>query len=335
MEIKVLNKIDDDFRVRWENFLLDHPDGNFFQSPAYYNFYKTLPSYQPILIASIDENNNICGLLIAIIQKEKGSLKGKLSSRCIIYGGPIVKDNGKEFTDILLKELIKIASSKSVYIEFRNLFDLSKNRDVFMNTGFVYKEHYNFVIEIGSPEENLKLLDRNRRWQLNKSIKSGTVFLEANNLNEIREFYSLLKNLYKEKVKKPLPDFNFFEHFFTTPNLGKYFLVKYNNKIIGGSMCPIFKDSIYELYKFSSDKEHKHLYPGVLATWAPIEYAAKNGLKYFDFLGAGSADGDYGVREFKSKFGGELVQFGRFLRINNNLLYNFGKLGLKVWQIIK
>jgi len=49
-------------------------------------------------------------------------------------------------------------------------------------------------------------------------------------------------------------------------------------------------------------------------------------------IGAGSADSDYGVREFKSKFGGELVQYGRFLRVNNKLLYNIGKFGLKILQ---
>ena len=154
-------------------------------------------------------------------------------------------------------------------------------------------------------------------------------------MSEVKDFYLILKKLYKERVKKPLPDFSFFEKFFEQKDLGKYFLVKFEDKIIGGIMCPIFKDSIYEWYVCGFDNEYKDQSPSVLATWAPIEYAAKNGLKYFDFLGAGSADSDYGVREFKSKFGGELVEYGRFLRVNNKLLYNVGKLGLKLMSLIK
>ena len=52
-------------------------------------------------------------------------------------------------------------------------------------------------------------------------------------------------------------------------------------------------------------------------------------------MGAGSSDEDYGVREFKSKFGGKLVNYGRFIKINNKLLYKIGKMGLKVIQSFK
>jgi lipid II:glycine glycyltransferase (peptidoglycan interpeptide bridge formation enzyme) len=136
-----------------------------------------------------------------------------------------------------------------------------------------------------------------------------------------------------EKVKKPLPEFTFFENFYYHKYLGKYLLVKYNDRIVGGVMCPIYKDTIYELYECSLEKDFK--YSGALATWAPIEYAIKIGLKYYDFMGAGSPKSNYGVRDFKSKFGGKLVQYGRFLRINNPLLYQIGKWGLKVIKVFK
>lgn len=313
-----------------EEFVLHHPNGNFFQSPAYYNFYKSLPAYEPILIISKDDSDNINGSFIAVIQKEKGYLKGKLSTRCIVYGGPIVSDNNNEITDLLLKELINIVSNKSIYIEFRNLFDLSKSKAVFERNGFKYKEHFNFIIEIGSSEENFKKLNENRRRQIKKSLKTRVELVSAKEMSEVKDFYLILNKLYKEKVKKPLPDFSFFEKFFSSPNLGKYFLVKFNNKIIGGIMCPIFKDTIYEWYVCGLDSDFKDQSPSVMATWAPIEYAAKNGLKYFDFLGAGSADSEYGVREFKSKFGGNLVNYGRYIRVNKPVLYLIGKVGVKV-----
>lgn len=118
--------------------------------------------------------------------------------------------------------------------------------------------------------------------------------------------------------------------------IGKYFLVEYNKEIIGGIMCPITPDkAIYEWYVCGLDGQHNGIYPSVLATWAPIDYALKKGLKYFDFMGAGKPDQNYGVREFKSKFGGESVNFGRFERINNRFLYKLGKIGIKLRSIIK
>jgi len=41
------------------------------------------------------------------------------------------------------------------------------------------------------------------------------------------------------------------------------------------------------------------------------------------------------VREFKSKFGGELVEYGRYKKINKPLMYKIGLLGLKILQKIK
>ena len=99
-------------------------------------------------------------------------------------------------------------------------------------------------------------------------------------------------------------------------------------------MCPIYQDTIYEWYVCGLHGEFKDIYPSVLATWAPIEYAANNNLSCFDFLGAGRPDEDYGVREFKAKFGGELVNFGRFSKIHNKMKYKFGELGLKVMSMV-
>ena len=47
-------------------------------------------------------------------------------------------------------------------------------------------------------------------------------------------------------------------------------------------------------------------------------------------MGAGKPDDGYGVRDFKAKFGGQLVEHGRFLHVMNPLLYNIGKLGVKL-----
>ena len=92
-------------------------------------------------------------------------------------------------------------------------------------------------------------------------------------------------------------------------------------------MCPIFHDRIiYEWYVAGEDEKHDGIYPSVLATWAAIEYAAMNGIKTFDFMGAGSPGQQYGVREFKSKFGGVQVEYGRFLRVFNKPVYNTGKI---------
>ena len=70
-----------------------------------------------------------------------------------------------------------------------------------------------------------------------------------------------------------------------------------------------------------------------MATWSGIQFAAESGHKCFDMMGAGApGDGGYGVRDFKAKFGGTLVEYGRFKYICNKPLYALGKLGVRLMK---
>ncbi|MHA2406139.1 MAG: lipid II:glycine glycyltransferase FemX, partial [Candidatus Hermodarchaeia archaeon] len=51
--------------------------------------------------------------------------------------------------------------------------------------------------------------------------------------------------------------------------------------------------------------------PNELLIWHILKGGTENGLKTYDFGGAGKPDEEYGVRDFKSKFGGDLVRYGR------------------------
>lgn len=315
----------------WEQFTLNHPNGNFFQSPAAFKFFESVRNHEPFVI-TVSKNDDLKGVLSGVIIKEPG-IKGYFSRRCIVWGGPICKID--DLYGLLIDELNAYLDGKVIYTEFRNLFDISSLDNVFTNAGYEFEDRINYIVEIESVEENKKKLNKTRRWQINKSLKSSVEIVSPKEMSEVREFYKILSKLFKEKVKKPLPELSFFEQFFLMPDTGKYFLVKFEGKIIGGTMCPIFKDTIYEWYKFSLDSEYKNYFLGVMATWAAIEYAANNALKYFDFMGAGKPDEDYGVREFKSKFGGKEVRYGRYIRINNKMLYKFGKMGLKLMGVGK
>lgn len=326
MEVKVIKNINEEFRSRWDKFVMDHANGNFYQSPAAYEFFRSVNGYEPVLIAAADENE-INGILSVVIIKEPG-IKGYFSRRCIVWGGPIYNDIGT--AESLIKRLNVEIGEKTIYTEFRNLFDLKDISASLSQLNFNYIDWLNNVVTIVDNETNMKILNESKRRQLKKSIKAGASIEIAKSLDEVAQFYLLLKELYKLKIKKPLPGFAFFKLFLESSHLGKIFIIKYKDKIIGGSICPVFKDKIYEWYVCGVDRKYKDVYPSLLATWAPIQYAAENRLKYFDFMGAGSPTDDYGVREFKTQFGGVEVRYGRYLKINTPLLYKLGKLVLNI-----
>ena len=47
-----------------------------------------------------------------------------------------------------------------------------------------------------------------------------------------------------------------------------------------------------------------------------MEWGAQHGYTTYDFGGAGKPDEEYGVRDFKAKFGGKLVHLGRYIYVH-------------------
>jgi lipid II:glycine glycyltransferase (peptidoglycan interpeptide bridge formation enzyme) len=67
--------------------------------------------------------------------------------------------------------------------------------------------------------------------------------------------------------------------------------------------------------------------PNEIMMWHILEWGAKNGYRCYDFGGAGKPDVEYGVRDFKAKFGGTQVSFGRNVYVHKPFLMGIAELG--------
>ncbi len=313
--------------AQWEA-LLNTETTNYFQTPEIINFLNQAKIEWSFV--AVEREDKIRASVIVMIQKEKG-LKAKLSTRGIIYGGPIIDTTANdEDVFMLLDTLNKSLKNKVIYIETRNLNSYERYIDSFKRAGFDYVKHLNFHLDSTEEQAMKKRMSSSKLRQIKKSIKSGATIIEATEVSQIKSYYAILKNLYATRIKKPLPSIDFFISLFHQKNV-KFFLIIYDDEVIGGIVCPILPQKvIYEWFVCGKDGVYKNIYPSILATWAAMDYAIKNEIPRFDFMGAGKPDEDYGVREFKSKFGGELVQHGRFLHVAQPLLYTVGKTAVKI-----
>jgi hypothetical protein len=325
----------------WTDFVNNHPDGTAFQLPDMYQLFIKAKNFEPVFIAAL-ESGTVKGILLAVIIKEYPGKIGFFSSRTVVYGGPLVSDNPGEVDEILdqlLKALILKVKNKSIFIQFRNFKDWTSSLSVFEKNGFKFLDRLNYIVDTSSEEVIKKNISSSKLRQIKKGIKLGAEIIDPENLEQLRAFYDILHQLYKYKVKKPLPRWSFFKAFYElsqSNKLGIIKLVKYQNRIVGGILSPVIDGKvIYEWYVCGLDVEFRNIYPSVLATWAAIDYAHKNNILFFDFMGVGVPGKDYGVREFKSRFGGELVNFGRFGRINNKFLYGITEVGFNLLALMK
>lgn len=317
----------------WDEFLSKNKHATPFQTPEFYRLFNSVKNLSAYAIA-ISNSGLINALAVITLQKESG-LKGYFSRRAIIYGGPLINANDIELLGILLEKISALTKKVTIYVEVRYLSDCKPQNEIFKKAGYKLYPSLNFHLETKDSDRLIKSLSSSRLRQIKKAQKQSVKWKVADNIDEVKIFYNILKDLYKNKIKKPLFPFEFFKNFFDS-SLGKYLIVIYKDEIIGGIMCPIFKNkAIYEFYICGLDNEYKKQYPSVMATWAAIEYANQNNILLFDFMGAGKPGEEYGVRDFKARFGGELTEPGRYMKIHNPFLYEIGRQVLKIKKKLK
>ena len=315
---------------QWETLISHSSTSSFFQTKACYDFYKSLSFFEAFIFA-VCEKDILKGVIIGYIQKDNNTIKHFFTRRAIIPGGVLLADEiSEQALEMLLLFCKNQLSKKAIYIECRNYTDYNKYKQIFNECGFQFVPHLNFHVDTSTVEIINNNLGKSRKRDIKLSLREGADIVENPTLNDIKNLYIILKDLYKTKVKTPLFPWEFFEKLYTS-TIGKFILVKYKEKIIGGTICVSLENKVmYEWFACGLDGKYKNIYPSTLATWSGIEYAATHNYLNFDMMGAGKPDEAYGVREFKAKFGGELVEHGRFLCVLHSFLYKIGKLGVYI-----
>ena len=316
-------------KAEWGALVGSAETATWFQTEAAYLFFASLPTMMRPFAYGVAEDGVLKGVVVGFVTVEQSRWRQFFTRRAIINGGPLLaEDISTEALRLLLQQLREEVSKEAIYIEMRNFNDYSRWKERFEACGFAYQPHLNFHLDCSEEAVIQRNMHESRRRQVRKGLASGAVIEEAKTEGDVQDFYRILEQLYRRKVKTPLFSLEFFLAFFRQ-EWGKYLLVKYEGKVIGGMMCPILEGrTIYEWYVCGLDELYREQHPSVLATYAAMQYAADHGLPRFDFMGAGKPGGDYGVRAFKAQMGGQLVEHGRFLLIAKPLLYRIGVLGV-------
>lgn len=332
-------------RAEWSALVKGSATGTWFQGPEAYEFFAQQPGlFKPFVVAIEDcilknEDCKLRGVCVGYVTVEKSAFKQFLTRRAIIIGGPALADDciNEEVQLLLstLREQLSTGANAPIYIESRNFNDYSKWKTAFAKVGFDYQPHLNFHVDTSSVEVVDANLGKNRKRDIRTTIREGVTIIEHPTDEQVCEYYKVLDNLYRTKVKTPLFPLSFFLALSKHKD-GRLLLMEYQGRIIGGTVCVEQANKcVYEWFVCGEDGVYPHVFPSSYATYAGIKYASEHGCARFDMMGAGTPDEEYGVRDFKARFGGELVEHGRFLCVTKPLLYRLGVLGVKMLKRLK
>jgi len=145
--------------------------------------------------------------------------------------------------------------------------------------------------------------------------------------------YDLLRKSHQH-ARVPLADRSLFEAAFEllyAKDMVRFTLARVGDTSVAASVELLYKDVVYGWYGGMDRGYASHL-PNELLTWHLLQWGAENGYRVYDFGGAGKPDEEYGVRDFKVKFGGELVNYGRNVFVHTLLLL---KVSRTVYQLTR
>lgn len=327
---------------QWSEFVKNHPEGNVFQTPEMYEVFDKTKKYQALFIASVNESKEIYGVMVSTIQKEYGWPLGSLTSRCVCIGGPLIKHelerNDKlEILNFLLKEQNKIARKKAIYMQFRNFRDTRFEKPVFEQNGYEFEDHLNIRIDLTPSEDELfEAMKKDKRKAIKKAESNNLRLITVESKQDINYFYDMLKETYKD-ARVPLADLSFFNLIYdlmVTKGMANYYLADLDGKYIGGRLELYYNNTIFDLYA-GDINDFTTYYPNEFILWNVLKSGKKNGFRTFDFMGAGKPDEEYGVRDWKIRFGGKLYNDGRYQNIYKKTKMKIAKTGLDIYKKVK
>lgn len=305
-------------RKEWRDYLLENPVGNIFQSPEIYDVYKIDYSNRSLGVALLDDER-ICGLVIGNYTDYFG-----VASRLSIQGGPICDKIG--YVPVLLSSIENLFGRFNLtgLVDIKNMWDSSSLINVFNGANYLYEDHLNYIIDLSSSENVWSSISKNRRKNIRHAMKKGFIIKDASTRKDVVDSYRLIKNTYN-RVSMPVPDAKLFHNALSFLKGSIIWRIAYlSDEPVATRIFLTFRDTIYDWYASSLYGENA-AFSNELMVWNILEYGCERGFKFFDFGGAGNPAKPYGPREFKRRFGGRQVNFGKYTRVKNDRLFSIAK----------
>ncbi len=255
-----------------------------------------------------------------VIQRFVKWLPWRLGAYAVAWREPwsnpeMSEDEESEAFKLLTQFMERYCRSRALYIEYRHFAENNIYHSHLISR-FKALPWYNLYRRFDVGADVVEQMNKSKQRQLRQSLSAG-VAVEHNPTDaQISEWYALLRRLYR-RIHRPLPSVDVFLKL-NKSGIGRVFVVVYEGRVVSGSaiLYLLSKEEnsqlFYEWYRASVDERIEGVYPSVVATWQAMQLVADMGGGRFDFMGAGRRDKEYGVRQFKLEFGGELTPEYRY-----------------------
>jgi hypothetical protein len=325
----------------WRHFVQTQPNSNIFHTSEMFQVVAQTPGYTPTLWAATGSDSQVLALLVPV-RITLSPLLGKLTTRAVSYGSILYEPGpeGLSALRLLLDAYRQHVGRSCLFSELRNISDLAEAQPVLQACGFAYEEYLNYLIDLARPPQViLQSFGSRTRKQIRHGLRLGAVKVhEVTSAADLDQWYSVLGKTY-QRAGVPLPPRALFSASLQTlvpKNMARFTTASVDGQTAACSLELLFKDTVYGWYGGMDRQLSKHL-PTELLMWHILCWGTENGYRFYDFGGAGQPGVEYGVRDFKAKFGGDLVCYGRNTCVHRPIQLWLAKMGYSIsrkWNVL-
>lgn len=297
--------------------------------------FRSARGHAPLALAALNSAGEIAALLVAVRVQTLPDPLGNISSRSIFYAEPLCHDDpeGIDALTALIAEHDRQMEHSTLFTEVRPLCRPGPERIALERCGYQYRDYLNYLVDVSQPAGILwQKLGRDARRGVKISVRSGFTTHSINTRKGVDMLYRCLLLSYG-KAGVPLAHRSLFDAAFEAlAPKGELRLEAVIRKDIPVAMLAtlLYKETAFAWY--CGTERLRGFSPLDYLFWRELLWSHEQNYRLFDMGGAGWPDEPYGVRRYKSKFGGELVSYGRYRKVYSHWrlamaerAYHFGR----------
>ena len=321
----------------WNERLNRFPGGSIFQTTYWADYYSAYLGTTPWYV-TICDGSEVVGQLLALelLRGQESVFAGgrggwaramsPLLKALAWWQGPVLRWPGKDLEALepcfeAIEDLARERNLTGIEDGFLPLQGgYERAGYAFVRHGYAAKLRATNLVDVARPLEQLwdGLKKDVTRTRVRKAQKQGLVFRQLRQPDELPEFHRLVSTWRDEQGFPPYLLARYEQMWARLNTHCTFFLAEHAGQAVGGSGLWHFNGQAHVFTPvYSSEARRERIAAGDFLQWEMIRWCHEQGISTLDLSGVAldpSSAKEAGIRRFKEKWGGQLVEYPVFSR---------------------